>query len=131
MERTLEGLRRLILVVEDDPRDRQHLTGMLTAWGYSTLTATTGREALALLSAERPAVVILDLTLPDMDGFEVFERIRKSPESADTVVILTHPQPTDEMVFRAFGLHSDCFMRKPVVPEELRAWIERCLSQVG
>ncbi|MGH9165079.1 MAG: response regulator, partial [Acidimicrobiales bacterium] len=66
-----------VLVVDDEPAITRALTAALGARGYRVLTAVTGHEALARVATDGPAVVILDLGLPDLDGLEVCRRIRQ------------------------------------------------------
>jgi len=77
-----------LLVVEDDP-DMQNLwVRNLTKDGYSVETATNGRDALAKVTSKRPAAILLDLMMPEMDGFEFLARLRSTPDGAGIPVIV-------------------------------------------
>lgn len=77
-----------VLVVDDDQDSLEIVSRMLTSRGYDVRTATDGREALERLAEERPAAIVLDLMLPEMDGFEVTHRLRLNPDWRDIPVIL-------------------------------------------
>ncbi|WP_018990565.1 response regulator [Aromatoleum toluclasticum] len=65
-----------LLIVDDDPRNRRVLEAMLAGEGYRVVSVGSGRESLAAVGAEPPAVILLDLMMPEMDGFEVVRRLR-------------------------------------------------------
>ncbi|MBD5804324.1 Response regulator PleD [Azoarcus sp. Aa7] len=65
-----------LLIVDDDPLNRRVLEAMLAGEGYRTVSVGSGRESLAAVGAEPPAVILLDLMMPEMDGFEVVRRLR-------------------------------------------------------
>ena len=84
------GERTAVLVIDDDPVDRRLLAATLEPAGYQVLTAVGGAEGLAAIRRERPAVVLLDLLMPDVDGFAVIEEVRGDPAIADVpIVVLT------------------------------------------
>jgi CheY-like chemotaxis protein len=92
---------RRILVVDDDPEVAELFRAGLTGEGFQVETAATGKIALALLRRSRPDAMFLDLGLPDLDGFEVIEEIRKDPALKDLpIVILTARNLTDEQKAR-------------------------------
>jgi CheY-like chemotaxis protein len=68
-----------ILIVDDTPRNVKLLADILSARGYDVLTASSGREGLAQIEAERPDLVLLDVVMPEMSGYEVCRAIRASP----------------------------------------------------
>jgi CheY-like chemotaxis protein len=88
---------RRVLVVDDDPAVREQLSSILGERGYRVETASGGAEGLALIRQHRPDAVILDLMMPDVDGFTVLERLRDDPATLDLpVVILTAKDLTGE-----------------------------------
>lgn len=109
---------RLVLVVDDDPDILQTLALCLSTEGYRVLMAANGREALDLLSRERPACILLDLMMPVMNGFEFLERKKQEPALAGipVVVITAHARPVD--------VSADGFLTKPLS-------IDRLLSIIG
>jgi len=87
--------RGTVLVIDDDPVDLKLMQAALEPEGYRVLTAAGGEEGLSLIRSERPAVVLLDLLMPDVDGFAVVERVHADPEIADVpIVVLTAKEMT-------------------------------------
>jgi CheY-like chemotaxis protein len=93
-----------VLVVDDDPRSRDMLRRTLQKEGWTVVEAVNGREALGQLEHSRPALVLLDLLMPEMDGFEVLERMRREDAwRAVPVIIVTAKDLTREEVDRLNG----------------------------
>ena len=99
-----------ILVVEDDAGTREVVARALQRAGHDVVAVATGARALALVGSAAPDLVVLDLGLPDMDGFEVCRRIRR--DSQAPIVALTARRAEDD-VMRAFGLGVDEYVTKP------------------
>ena len=76
-----------ILVAEDDPDNRCIVVKVLTLEGYETLEADDGRSALALARRERPDLIVMDLGMPGMDGWEAARRLKADPQTADIRII--------------------------------------------
>lgn len=86
---------RTVVVIDDDPLDLDLIDAVLAPEGWSVLRATGGEEGVRLVRSERPAVVLLDLLMPGVDGFEVVERLRADPLVADVpIVVLTSKEMT-------------------------------------
>ena len=116
-----------ILVVDDVPLNVKLLADLLAVKGYQTCTASSGPEALARLESERPDLVLLDVMMPGMSGYEVCAAIRANPEHAMLpVVLVTALDPAQE---RAKGLDAgaDDFLSKPVSQAELLARVRSLL----
>ena len=116
-----------ILVVDDVALNVKLLADLLAAKGYRTCTAASGPEALAALEAERPDLVLLDVMMPGMSGYEVCQAIRANPaHSMLPVVLVTALDPAQE---RAKGLDAgaDDFLNKPVSQAELLARVRSLL----
>jgi DNA-binding response OmpR family regulator len=77
-----------ILLIEDDSGFRRTYSDVLTADGYTVVTAEDGEQGLAMVRTEKPDVVLLDLVLPKLPGFEVLKRIRADAETKDTIVLI-------------------------------------------
>jgi len=109
-----------ILIVDDDPSGRATLEAILENEGYTLQTAENGSTALEIAAAIHPDLILLDVMMPGMDGFEVCRRIRKTPELAEVpVIILT---ALDDNASRLTGIEAgaDDFLTKPVDRQELR-----------
>ena len=121
-------VRPLILSVDDEQDVTDLVQFHLTRAGYEVMTAANGREALACVSNRRPDLILLDLMLPDIDGFGVCEILRREPATAAIpVVILTAWATTDA---RSLGLELGAldYLTKPFSPRELTARVKRLLS---
>jgi two-component system cell cycle response regulator DivK len=103
-----------ILVVEDNDRNMKLFRDVLQATGYRTLEASTGGEALTLATEHRPALILMDIQLPDMDGVEALGRLRKEARTAEIPVLALTAQAMrgDRERFTAAGF--DGYVAKPV-----------------
>ena len=115
-----------VLVVEDEASIASFVSLYLKNAGYSIRTAATGGDALTMAAAEQPALIILDLNLPDIDGIEVCRRIRKS---ADIPILMLTAR--DEDVDKIIGLEvgADDYLTKPFNPRELVARVKSVLRR--
>ena len=121
---------RLILVVDDEPRMISFMRMNLEIEGCRVISATNGREALDRARDDLPDVILLDIMMPGMDGFEVLRRLRES--SAVPVIVLTAKDDEDDRI-RGLELGADDYMGKPFSQRELvsriRAVLRRHLIQ--
>jgi len=100
----LPGDGRTVVAIDDDPRDLELVEAALTPHGWSVLRATSGEEGVELVRRERPSVVLLDLLMPGVDGFEVVERLRADPDLTDVpIVVLTSMDMTPAQRARLNG----------------------------
>jgi PAS domain S-box-containing protein len=112
-----------ILIVDDDAVSRHVLQQTLTDADLPHLTAASGCEALALLEKELPSLVLLDLVMPDLDGYAVLRHIRSRPQLADLPVLVLTALDSDEEIQRVFASGADDYVHKPFRPAELCARI--------
>jgi two-component system, cell cycle response regulator len=115
-----------LLLADDDADTREALAAALDQAG-EVVTAADGQEALELAAAQRPDVILLDLEMPRLDGFEALERLRADPATAEIPVILVSGQGDDAAKVRGLDLGAIDFMQKPFSERELRARVERTL----
>jgi adenylate cyclase len=116
-----------ILVVDDTPRNVKLLADLLAVKGYDVITADSGREALNKLGAERPDLVLLDVVMPEMSGYEVCRSIRSTPATAMLpVVMVTALDPAQERV-KGIEAGADDFLSKPINQAELLARVKSLL----
>lgn len=106
-----------ILVAEDEQSLNDLLQDALRMDGYETISAKHGLEALRLAREEKPDLVILDINMPQVDGFEVLERLRKENNNVPIIVLTARDQKDDKSI--GFGLGADDFVTKPFGLEEL------------
>jgi two-component system, sensor histidine kinase and response regulator len=117
-----------VLVVDDNAQNRALAEATLTEEGYEVILASGGQEGLALFEREQPDCVLLDVRMPDLDGFAVCTRIRALPEGAHTpVVFLTALRDVDTFD-RALRAGGDDFLTKPVRPTELIVRVQAALK---
>ena len=115
-----------ILVVDDEPQMRQALQGILAARGYDVRLACSGGEALELAAGCPPAAVVLDLSMPGIDGFETCKQLR-SWCTAPILVLSVRSEPGDKI--RALDVGADDYVSKPFVTGELLARIKALLRR--
>ncbi|MFD1033688.1 response regulator [Sphingomonas hankookensis] len=110
-----------ILIVEDDAALARSIVALLRAAGHAVDHVATGEDALMVLSGEPYALTILDVGLPDIDGFAVLQALRRRGDRVP-VLMLTARDALDDRV-RGLDLGADDYLRKPFAPEELEARI--------
>ena len=117
-----------ILVVEDDPRVRSALVRALGERGYATSSTSTGMSGLVMAVAERPDLVVVDLGLPDIDGYEVLRMLRAV--SQVPVIVATAREEEGEIV-RALDAGADDYLVKPFTLGQLEARIRAVLRRAA
>ncbi|HEX3329536.1 MAG TPA: response regulator [Gaiellales bacterium] len=110
----------LVLVVDDVPRNVRLLDAILSPRGYSVITASSGAEALAQAATSRPDIVLLDIVMPDVDGYEVCRRLRTDPGTSFLPVVMITASGSQERI-RAIEAGADDFVVKPYDQAELLA----------
>jgi len=122
-------MKETILIVEDEKDIVKMLDYNLKKEGFKTLSTHDGEDALDLVTKDRPDLVILDLMLPGMDGFEVCKTLKKENKTASIPIIMltAKSQETDKIV--GFELGADDYVTKPFSPRELIARIKAVLRR--
>jgi adenylate cyclase len=116
-----------ILVVDDTPRNVKLLADLLAVKGYGVVTASSGAEALTQLNAEQPDLILLDVVMPEMSGYEVCRKIRENPATQMLpVVMVTALDPAEERV-KGIDAGADDFLTKPINQAELLARVKSLL----
>jgi signal transduction histidine kinase/DNA-binding response OmpR family regulator len=111
-----------ILVVDDSPASLMALEAALTELGQIVVTATSGKEALRKLLDQEFAVIVLDVRMPDMDGFETASLIRSRDRTRATpIIFLTAQTPSEELSSKGYRLGAVDFLHKPIVPDVLKS----------
>ena len=118
------ALRPAILLVDDDPTLLSVLARRMTREGYDVATASSGPAALALLEQRWPALLIVDLMMPGMDGFELCARVKRI---ADLPIIVLSAVDASEAKVRALEDYAEDYITKPFDPDELVARVQRIL----
>lgn len=117
-----------ILVVEDDAHILRQIEFNLKSHGYSVVTATSGLEALRLLLLQRPQLLITDIMMPEMDGYELVASLRRDSALADLPVIMLTARTSEEDMVQGYTSGTDLYLTKPFDPAELVAFVERILD---
>src|SRR5580704_11245445 len=117
-----------VLVVEDDESQRMMLAQMVAALGFTAAPATDGEDALRSHAAHPAGVILTDLMMPRMDGFELLKRLDASGDRTPTIV-LTGFGSIQKAISVVHDLKAFWFLEKPVKPGILRALIERAAAQ--
>lgn len=120
--------KRLIMVVDDEAAIVRLVRATLQADGHSVITASRGEEALDLLDDQRPDLIVLDLMMPGIDGFETLRRIRS--ESQVPVIMLT-ARAADADKLKGLSGGADDYITKPFNPDELAARVTAVLRRSG
>jgi hypothetical protein len=110
-----------ILLVDDTPDNLVSIEAALSGLGEELVLANSGKEALRHLLNEDFAAILLDVRMPDMDGFETAELIRSRPRSRQTPILFLTGYRNEEHLFRGYDLGAVDFLFKPIVPEVLRS----------
>jgi two-component system, OmpR family, response regulator len=118
-----------VLVVDDEENIRYLLTSALNHAGFEVGTAQSGREALDGVKVFRPDVVLLDVMLPDVDGFEVCRRMRTDGDRAAVIFLTAHDATEDKV--RGLTLGGDDYVTKPFSLEEIVARVRVILRRAG
>jgi two-component system, cell cycle response regulator DivK len=118
-----------ILVVEDTEDNRQIVRDLLTSVGYETVEAFDGAGGVAMAEVHRPDLILMDIQLPEMDGYEATRRIRAIPELAGVpiIAVTSYALSGDEAKTRAAGC--DGYVAKPFSPRQLLAKIREFLPE--
>ena len=113
-----------ILIVDDNQAMVEALSIVVSARGHDAMTALSGEEALSLLESEMPDVMLLDLTMPGIDGFETLDRVRTMPEGKDLPVLIITALDEEDLEGRVADAGGNALLRKPVDVNRLADQIE-------
>src|SRR5918992_1997988 len=120
-----------LLVVDDTPKNVKLLADILTARGYNVVTAASGAEALSQVEAQRPDLVLLDVVMPEMSGYEVCRKLRSNPATQLLpIVMVTALDPGQERI-KGLDAGADDFLTKPINQAELLARVRSLLRIKG
>jgi two-component system, OmpR family, alkaline phosphatase synthesis response regulator PhoP len=114
-----------ILAVDDEKNIRRLVEVNLVRAGYQVETACDGREALERVAAQRPDMVVLDVMMPYLDGFEVLRHLKADPGTAEIPVIMLTAKAQDADIMRGWTGGCDTYLTKPFNPAELLTFVKR------
>ena len=118
-----------ILVIDDDVEIVDMVEYMLTEDGYTVVGAETGEEGLQVASEFRPDLILCDIMMPGMDGYEILKRTRRDPEMATTPFVFITAKSAPEEHRTGMELGADDYLSKPFTEEELLAAVEAQLEK--
>jgi signal transduction histidine kinase len=114
-----QNSRPRVLIAEDSPTQAQRLTHILEGAGYRVTCATNGRLALEMARQQRPALIVSDVVMPEMNGYELCAHVKDDPNLSDVPVILVTTLSDPQDVIRGLACRADNFVLKPYDPEQL------------
>jgi DNA-binding response OmpR family regulator len=120
-----------ILVIEDEPDIVEVITYNLTREGYEVRSAKDGDEGLRMTRQEKPALVLLDLMLPGVDGVEICRRLKADPATQTIPIIMVTAKGDESDVVLGLGVGADDYVKKPFSPKELVARVRAVLRRAA
>jgi two-component system alkaline phosphatase synthesis response regulator PhoP/two-component system response regulator VicR len=121
---------RKILACDDEKHIVRLVQVNLERQGYEVVTANDGKEALEKVESEHPDLLVLDVMMPYMDGFEVLQNLRRNPSTANIPVIMLTAKAQDADVFKGWQSGVDCYLTKPFNPMELITFVKRIFKSM-
>jgi DNA-binding response OmpR family regulator len=123
-------MNKKILIVEDTPDLLQSISEFLIMEGYETIGCLSGKSALEKLAESKPDLIITDLSMPDMDGFQLIELIRHDPHFNAIPIAIFSARPPQENQAKAISFGVTKYIKKPCPPEELLATVDELLKGI-
>ena len=123
--------RRRIVYIEDDPEMVDLVTIILNRRGFDVKGANGGHHGLSIVQQELPDLVLLDLMMPDMDGIETCEQLRKQPSTSNTLIAFLTARSEDYSQIAGFDAGGDDYITKPIKPKVLISRIKALLKRSG
>ena len=108
-----------ILAVDDIPLNLLLVQKMLSRFNFKMRTAANGQLALDAVAQQKPDLILLDLMMPGIDGFEVIRRLRDNPDTADIQIVILSALNSNEDVVKGFNVGANDFIMKPIIMEKL------------
>lgn len=123
--------KKYVLLIDDDMAIATALTLRLRAAGHDVISARDGRSGVVEAAAHRPDVILLDIRMPDIDGYEVCRRLKSDPELASIPVIFVSANAHESARDQAYQVGGSAFLSKPYEPGQVLATIESVTGPVG
>lgn len=119
-------MKRLIMIVDDESAVRDSLSSVLSTYGYDTVTCSSARQSLEEMELTKPDCIVLDVRMPEIDGLQMLQLLRKSDGAPPVIIITGHADVP--MAVQAMKRGAADFLEKPVVDEDLAASISAAIS---
>lgn len=120
---------RKILIVDDEPHVRILLKSRLEANGYAVVTAYGGMQALEKVKEEKPHLILLDIVMPDLNGYEVAQKLKSDPETAKIPIIIFTASNVRELEDKCRDLGVDYVIMKPFSPEVMLGMVKELFKK--
>ena len=117
-----------VLIVDDEPSIIVALQFLMEQNGYETLVAFSGEEAMETIARHRPDLILLDIMLPVVDGFEVCQRVRENAEWKDIRIVLVTALGSEANAAKGLALGADAYITKPFANADLLAKVKELLA---
>ena len=120
-----------VLAVDDIPLNLLLVQKMLSRLNFKLRTATGGQQALDMVAELKPDLILLDLMMPGIDGFEVIRQLRANPDTADIRIVILSALNSQDDVVKGFNAGANDFIMKPIIMEKLIACVVTQLQVAG
>lgn len=117
-----------ILLIDDHPDILRLLEMCVRGQGITISKARNGADGLAMIRSEKPDLVILDILMPELDGYRVLHRVREDPDTADVIIILLTVRDSHEEMTVGLDLGADYYLTKPFHPKDVQLLVRRALA---
>lgn len=117
-----------VLIVDDEPSILLSLDFLMKKEGYEVFVARNGTEALESITENAPQLVLLDIMMPDVDGYEICSQIKQNPEKKDTKVIFMSAKSREVDIQKGYDLGADYYITKPFSNKQLIAKVKELLQ---
>lgn len=121
-------MNKVILVIEDQEDNRRIMRDLLTTKGYDVIESVDGLDGVKTAEIRRPDLILMDIQLPGIDGYEATRRIKANPEIRGTPIIVVTSYALSGDDVKAFQAGCDAYMAKPFSPRELLAKVREYIS---
>ena len=118
-----------ILIVDDEPNILMALEFMMKKGGYSVFIARDGSEALEIIKTEAPKVIVLDIMMPEVDGYEVCRFVKDHDTLHNTKVIFLSAKTKEEEIAKGYSVGADLYMTKPFSNRNLMEEVKRLITE--
>jgi len=118
---------KTVLIVEDNTTLRENISEILALKGYNILTALDGKTGLAMAKEKKPDIILCDVLMPEMDGYNAFNSLKDSPYTMNIPFIFITAEASNKEIENGLAVGADGYITKPFDGNELCAAIDRCL----
>lgn len=119
-----------LLAVDDIPLNLVLVQKMLSRFNFQLRTATSGQQALDAVAEKKPDLILLDLMMPGIDGFEVIRRLRENPATANIQIVILSALNSQEDIVKGFNMGANDYIMKPIIMEKLLTCVINQMSIV-